>query len=80
MSCQDHIIGVCVGTIIVSFDDPVVKEFLSNLKEFTTSKNQVNHPGFMVLARYCPECGTEIDHKSNNPQWDELIETAIGTI
>lgn len=77
MSCKEHIIGVCAGTNIVSFDDPAVNKFLNSLKVFTTSKKQVNHPGFMFLAKYCTECGAEIDYKNSKSQWDELIETVI---
>jgi ribosomal protein L33 len=77
MPCQDHVIGVCAGTNITSFDDTAVMKFLSNLKVFTTSKKQVNHPGFMNLAKFCPECGAEIDYKNCKYQWDILIETAI---
>ena len=77
MSCKNHIIGACSGKNITSFDDAIVKTFLANLKEFTTSKKQVNHPGFMLLGRHCTECGTKIDHKKSKAQWDELIETAI---
>jgi ribosomal protein L33 len=77
MSCQDHIIAVCAGTNIVSFDEPVVKNFLKNVKVFTTSKKQVNHPGFMLLAKYCTECGAEIDYELSKAQWDELIEAVI---
>jgi ribosomal protein L33 len=77
MSCENHIIGVCAGTNIISFDEPAVEKFLSNLKIFTTSKKQVNHPGFMILIKYCTECGAEIDYKKTKSQWDELIETSI---
>lgn len=77
MSCQNHTVGVCAGTNIISFSEPIVKEFLNNLKDFTTSKKQVNHPGFMLLARYCTECGAKIDYENIKSQWDELIEAAI---
>lgn len=77
MPCQNHIIGVCAGTNITSFDDIAVTKFLSNLKIFTTSKKQINHPGFMNLAKFCPECGAEINYKANKSKWDDLIETAI---
>jgi hypothetical protein len=77
MSCKNHIIGVCAGANIVSLDAPAVKKFLSNLKVFTTSKKQVNHPGFMLLAKCCTECGEAIDYKNYKAQWDELIETVI---
>jgi hypothetical protein len=75
--CQNHIIGVCAGTNITSFDDTVVKKFLSNLTVFTTSKKQVNHPGFMYLVNFCPECGLKINDKSSKSEWDELIENTI---
>jgi ribosomal protein L33 len=77
MSCQEHIIGICGGTKITSFDEPVVTRFLNNLAVFTTSKKQINHPGFMILAKYCPECGAAINYKKIKPQWDVLIESAI---
>lgn len=76
MTCKNHIIGVCGGTYITSFDDVAVREFLSNLKEFTTSKKQVNHPGFLDLGNFCPKCGAKIDYKKSKSQWDILIETA----
>lgn len=77
MQCKNHIIGVCAGTSIASFSEPVVRKFLNNLKVFTTSKKQVNHPGFMLLAKYCPECGAKINYKKLKSQWDELIEDSI---
>jgi hypothetical protein len=77
MACKDHIIGVCAGMSIVSFDDIVVEKFLANLKDFSTSKKQVNHPGFMHVGKYCTECGTKMDYEIIKSRWDELIEAAI---
>lgn len=77
MSCTHHIIGVCAGSNIVSFDDPKVKDFLRKVQVFTTSKKQVNHPGFMLLSKYCTECGLKVDYDKNKSQWDELIEASI---
>lgn len=72
--CKKHIIGHCAGTPITSFIDPAVKTFLVNITEFTTSRRQVNHPGFMILTKHCTECGMAVEYDKNKQYWDNSID------
>jgi hypothetical protein len=74
LTCNEkHVIGVCASHPIRDFDDQAVTTFLARLTTFNHSKKQVNHPGFMLLADFCMDCGAPLDRVNNKKRWDQYI-------
>lgn len=70
---QNHIVGAIAGKLIhLDAWDEAVTAFEAKIDDFNIrgQREQVNHPGFLTVCTFCPDCGSSLSEiEIRQPDW-----------